>query len=71
MWTIAWFLLEVRKPPLKKGQQRVARNWLPHGIWTDGAWYSLLFTILVGVFGNAFALRPSLALTPSGKPQDT
>lgn len=57
MWTIAWFLLEAREPPLKKGQLRVARNWLPHGIWTDGAWYSLLGTFFVGVFGALVFLR--------------
>ena len=51
-YTIAWFLLETRKPPVRKVPQSVdTKTGLPPGIWKDGAFYSLFACVFVGVFG--------------------
>ncbi|GAA6008015.1 hypothetical protein JCM11491_006578 [Sporobolomyces phaffii] len=49
---IAWFLLETRRPPVRKVPQSFdTKTGLPPGIWKDGAFYSLLTCVFVGVFG--------------------
>ncbi|GAA5843817.1 hypothetical protein JCM5353_002514 [Sporobolomyces roseus] len=48
----AWFLLQTRRPPVRKIPQSFAtKTGLPPGIWHDGAFYSLLACVFVGVFG--------------------
>jgi hypothetical protein len=46
-WVGAWFLMEQRTPPPGKKAMVVAKNWLPVGIWNDGAFYSLMSCIFV------------------------
>ncbi|ORY56451.1 major facilitator superfamily domain-containing protein [Leucosporidium creatinivorum] len=50
-WSIAWFLLKVRLPPLAAGERRVPKNWLPRGIWGSSTWWSWILTVTVGIFG--------------------
>lgn len=36
----AFSLIKTREPPRKPGESRVEKNWLPRGVWKDGAFYS-------------------------------
>jgi hypothetical protein len=49
---IAWFLLATRRPPVRKVPQSFdTKTGLPPGILKDGAFYSLLSCVFIGVFG--------------------
>jgi hypothetical protein len=48
---IAYCLLEVRLPPLKPGERRLPKNWLPTGMGRDPAIYSMCGCVFVGTFG--------------------
>lgn len=58
--TAAFFLVKIRLAPLKPGESRVDKNWLPRGVWRDGAWYSLLISVGVGIFGCEYRLALDL-----------
>ena len=47
----SWFLLQVRELPSMRGQPKVAKRWLPEGVWKDAAFYSLMLGIFLGIFG--------------------
>lgn len=51
VYAIAYLLIEVRLPPLKEGESRVPKKWLPEGCWSDIGFYSLTACVAVGVFG--------------------
>lgn len=40
VWSVSYSLIHVRLPPLKPGESRVPKDWLPKGVWTDVAFYS-------------------------------
>lgn len=44
VWIAACFLLEMRTAPLRPGETRLPKNWLPLGVWSDVAFYSLVRT---------------------------
>lgn len=46
-----WFLMTPRLQPLKEGQRRFPKNWLPKGIWGSPTWWSWLSSIAIGIFG--------------------
>ncbi|GAA5985645.1 hypothetical protein JCM5350_004122 [Sporobolomyces pararoseus] len=51
-YSIAWFLLATRKPPVRKVPQSFdTKTGLPPGILRDGAFYSLISCVFIGVFG--------------------
>ncbi|KAM0752647.1 MFS general substrate transporter [Meredithblackwellia eburnea MCA 4105] len=58
---IAWTLLKVRILPPSAGGPKVQKNWLPKGIFRDGALWSLLGCLFVGTFGF---LSPLYLITP-------
>ncbi|GAA6026910.1 hypothetical protein JCM8097_005955 [Rhodosporidiobolus ruineniae] len=61
--------IKERHPPLKPGEQRVAKNWLPIGVWTDGKFWSLMGCVGVGVFGYLCPFYFITALTKEACPQ--
>lgn len=41
VFIVSYLLIEVRLPPLKEGESRVPKKWLPDGVYSDPAFYSL------------------------------
>lgn len=50
-FVLGYFCVAERRPPLKLGETHYGKNWLPVGVWSDGAFWSLMGSIGVGVFG--------------------
>lgn len=53
---VGWFIMTPRLQPLKDGQRRYPKQWLPRGIWRRGTWWSWLMAIAVGIFGYLVSL---------------
>ncbi|GAA5929206.1 hypothetical protein JCM3775_006764 [Rhodotorula graminis] len=61
VYVVAWMLLEVRKPPARATPARWdTKTGMPPGIFRDPAFYSLVLSVTVGVWGF---LTPSYFLT--------
>ncbi|BGP38072.1 hypothetical protein JCM10449v2_001999 [Rhodotorula kratochvilovae] len=68
-YLIGFVLIEERRPPLKPGERRVPKNWLPKGVWTDGRFYSLMGSVAVAVFGYLTPFYFITALTTQECPE--
>lgn len=49
--SVAFLLIETRIPPLKEGEERVARAWLPTACFKDVAFYSFIGAMVIALFG--------------------
>ncbi|GAA6057689.1 hypothetical protein JCM3770_003845 [Rhodotorula araucariae] len=68
-YIIGFILIEERHPPLRPGERRVPKNWLPTGVWTDGRFYSLMGSVAVAVFGYLTPFYFITALTTQQCPE--
>ncbi|GAA5996373.1 uncharacterized protein JCM10292_007566 [Rhodotorula paludigena] len=68
-FTLGYLAIKERHPPLKPGERRGTKNWLPIGVWTNGKFYSLMGSIAVGVFGFLAPFYYMTALTTTKCPQ--
>ncbi|GAA5866030.1 hypothetical protein JCM8547_002920 [Rhodosporidiobolus lusitaniae] len=66
---VGWLCIAERHPPLKPGEARASKRWMPQGVWTDGAFWSLMGSIGVGVFGYLCPFYFITALTKLRCPQ--
>jgi len=56
-YVLGFTLIQERHPPLKPGERRVPKNWLPKGVWRDGRFYSLMASVFIGVWGYLVSRR--------------
>ncbi|GAA6001046.1 hypothetical protein JCM10207_007387 [Rhodosporidiobolus poonsookiae] len=68
-FVVGFVCLTERHPPLKPGETRVAKNWLPSGVWSDGKFWSLMGSLGVAVFGFLCPFYFITALTKANCPQ--
>lgn len=57
-YVVGFTLIQERNPPLKDGERRVPKNWLPKGVWRDVRFYSLMGSVFVGVWGYLVSCGP-------------
>lgn len=50
-WLVGWQLLKERWPPLKLGERRAPKTWLPSGVWRRGTFYSFNLGAFSFLFG--------------------
>ncbi|TNY17576.1 major facilitator superfamily domain-containing protein [Rhodotorula diobovata] len=50
-YLVGFLLIEERRPPLRPGERKVPKRWLPKGVWKDARFYSLMVSVSVAVFG--------------------
>ncbi|GAA5929256.1 hypothetical protein JCM3775_002290 [Rhodotorula graminis] len=68
-YVVGFTLIQERNPPLKDGERRVPKNWLPKGVWRDVRFYSLMGSVFVGVWGYLTPFYFITALTKQQCPE--